>query len=160
MITHKEVQEYFDYRTDGQLIWKKKKPKAHSINIGDVAGSVNKQGYKQIWFNGKGYQSHRLVWLWHHGSFPNNGIDHINRIRADNRIENLRDATQQTNLTNKSIYSNNNSSVTGVFKTKSSKWEAYITIKCNYIYLGRFTDKEDAITARRSAEIKYGFTNE
>jgi len=53
-----------------------------------------KIGYIIIKINRKDYQAHRLAWLYEYGNFPKQTIDHINRIKTDNRICNLRDVSQ------------------------------------------------------------------
>lgn len=100
MITQDEVRRLFDYDpTDGALRWKVSRQR---IVRGAVAGSDNGDGYIQICVNGHRYLAHRLVWLFHHGSWPTHEIDHINRNRTDNRIENLRDLPRSENVKNKS----------------------------------------------------------
>jgi hypothetical protein len=71
--------------------------KARRIKAGDVAGTLHPTGYIHIRVDGKNYQEHRLAWLYVHGKFPDNCIDHINGIKDDNRISNLRDVTTQEN---------------------------------------------------------------
>lgn len=61
-------------------------------------------GYTVCGFGGKNYQVHRLAWLIHYGAWPVNNIDHINGIKTDNRIQNLRDVTQTENARNRDSY--------------------------------------------------------
>ena len=85
-------------------------------------------------------------------------IDHIHgrETTFDNRKENLRVATHSQNQINKGIRKNNTSGVTGVtWNSRESVWVSYIGINKKNIYLGRFTNKEDAIAARKEAEEKY-----
>ena len=83
-------------------------------------------------------------------------VDHINRDTYDNRKSNLRICTNQENNRNKGLYSHNSSGCTGVVWDKArNKWKAQIVVNDKCIFLGRFDEKEDAITARRLAEIKY-----
>lgn len=96
MITQNTLKELFDYNPDtGLFTWKV--AKARRIKAGDVAGNLNNTGYIHIRVDGKNYQAHRLAWLYTHGKFPDNCIDHINGIKDDNRISNLRDVTTQEN---------------------------------------------------------------
>ena len=53
-------------------------------------GSLHKHGYLHCKVGSKHYKVHRLAWFLYYGEFPKNDIDHINGIRTDNRIENLR----------------------------------------------------------------------
>jgi len=96
--TQNELRELFEYR-DGNLYWKKSN--GTKITAGKIAGSLSKDsGYIFIRL-GKLYRSHRLIWIYHYGDIPEGlQIDHINRIRNDNRIENLRVVSQSTNNLN------------------------------------------------------------
>ena len=83
-------------------------------------------------------------------------VDHINHNKLDNRKSNLRLATNQQNTMNKELLDRNTSGVTGVSFDKSrGKWKASIMIDYKDIFLGRFSDKESAIQARKEAENKY-----
>lgn len=108
------------------------------------------QGYNTN--TGKMIQFHRLV-----TNCPKDKVvDHINHNTMDNRKENLRICTVAENNKNKSIYKRNKSGVTGVSWNKArNKWYATIGVNGKLINLGRYTNKEDAIKARREAEIKY-----
>jgi hypothetical protein len=67
------------------------------IRAGEVAGTAHSRGYRSIVIDGRVYLSHRLAWLYVHGEWPPEQIDHINRNRADNRLVNLRAAKQSQN---------------------------------------------------------------
>lgn len=83
-------------------------------------------------------------------------IDHKNRNPLDNRLDNLRPCTVQQNSMNRSIQRNNTSGVTGVYWSNTyNKWIATIKINGKRKHLGYFKEKEDAIEARRQAEIIY-----
>ena len=83
-------------------------------------------------------------------------VDHINRIRFDNRRDNLRVATNQQNQMNTGIRSDNSSGVVGVsWYKRGKKWYAQIQINGEKKHLGYFKEKKDAINAREEAEIKY-----
>lgn len=123
---------------------------------GSIAGSVSSDGYLQIQITGKAYQAHRLAWLYMYGAFPPKGLDHKNRIKTDNRIGNLRLATQAENLQNASMLRNNTSGHKGIYWSKRERrWKTQITTNNKRIYLGRFTNLEEAIQARKAAELKY-----
>lgn len=81
-------------------------------------------------------------------------VDHINRDRLDNRKYNLRFCSLQENNMNKGIQSNNSSGYPGVSYSKN-KWRAYIGINGKQIHLGRYNTIEEAIEARRQAELEY-----
>ena len=83
-------------------------------------------------------------------------VDHINHNKKDNRKNNLRLVTRQQNAMNHVIPNNNTSGCTGVHFEKDRKiWRAYITLNGQRKYLGRFKNKQDAINARKNAEVKY-----
>lgn len=83
-------------------------------------------------------------------------IDHYNHIKFDNRKSNLRICNNQENTHNTNLRSTNKSGVKGVFWSKDrNKWESYITVDGKKINLGRYIDKDDAINARKNAEIQH-----
>ena len=90
------LREWFDYRPDGSLLWRTSF--RHRI-AGKIAGCMHPQGYRRITFQEKTYGAHRLVYQWHHGNCPEM-LDHINRNKSDNRIENLRPCTMSQNAAN------------------------------------------------------------
>jgi hypothetical protein len=121
-----------------------------------AAGTVTKSGYVGILINGDRYYAHRLAWALHHGAWPEDQIDHINGIKTDNRISNLRMATNSQNGKNYGFNKSNTSGVKGVSWCKQTqKWRACIKINGKAINKGRFDNKNDAITARQNAEIEY-----
>lgn len=152
ILNQKRIKEIFDYREDGVLI--RKEFLGNQINIGDGAGCDTGTGYLSTSVENKLYLVHRLVWLWHNGYLPEHGIDHINRIRNDNRIENLREATQRCNLRNCGNFSHNTSGVKGVnFIKDTKKWRAYIKIDQVNINITNTAESfEDAVFHRFAAE--------
>jgi hypothetical protein len=98
------LHELFDY-CDGNLYWKQSVNT--KIKIGKKAGCPKNDGYIQIRVNKKPYQAHRLIYLYHHGVLPDYPLelDHINRNRADNRVENLRVVTKSENQLNRTKWS-------------------------------------------------------
>lgn len=127
---------------------------------GWVVGSKHHSGYLQVQVSKKLYMVHRIIWEMHHGVkiLPNLEIDHINHIRDDNRIENLRVVTKQGNRRNQSLSRKNTSGVIGIyFMNHRQKWGAQIKVDGKVIWLGSYIEKQDAISARKSAEIKYDF---
>jgi len=99
---------------------------------------------------------HRLAWLYMTGEWPENQIDHINHIGTDNRWVNLRDTDE--NPMNRGMQGNNTSGFTGVSWHKyGKKWQAEMQVGGEHIHIGYFTNKQQAIDARKSANIEYGF---
>lgn len=159
----KYVRECFLYEANtGRLVWKAR-PFSHFKKLYACkafnnrfalteAGCVKSNGYRYVRIDGKDYTAHRLVWLLVHGRWPEQ-VDHINRIRSDNRLLNLREVSNLENHQNMSEYANNSSGVPGVhWCSTHKKWVAKITIFKKVRRLGYFTNKSDAIAARKSAE--------
>lgn len=147
MIDQELVKTLFDYREDGFLIWKL--PPTNRTRAGQIAGSFRKNGYSQTGINRKIYTNHRIIYLWHHGYLPKE-IDHINRIRDDNRIENLRDACGH-NQANRTKKKNTSSKYIGVTWEKNrKKWQVY----CQEKLVGRFKTEKEAAIAYNLRAIK------
>ena len=124
--------------------------------IGAVAGSPDAYGYTQIYVAGKMYKAHRLAWLYVYDVWPNCEIDHINRVRDDNRLCNLRLATSAQNRQNTGLSRANTSGVKGVvWHKRMSKWQAQIKIQRQNLYLGQFDCYLQAVKARRAAELTH-----
>lgn len=86
--------------------------------IGTRAGSVRPRGYRAVNIDGLPYLEHRLAWLYVHGVWPSGAIDHCNGQKGDNRIDNLRDADDTTNLQNlRAARSNSQTGFLGVVRT-------------------------------------------
>ena len=125
---------------------------------GKVAGSPVATGHIYITLDRKKYLAHRVAWAITHGEWPEGEIDHINHDPSDNRLCNLRVVTRAQNAQNMSLPKDNTSGIIGVsFNKKSSKWVAYITVNRKRMPLGYFKCITAAETARKLAEIKYGF---
>ncbi len=119
-----------------------------------ISPKVNGKHYWRIGLNGKSYMAHRIVYFLHHGVDPENAmIDHINGNGLDNRIQNLRLATQQENQRNQQKPIKNKSGFRGVtWHNQAKKWKARIKINYKEKHLGLFIELTDAVAARRLAE--------
>jgi Demerecviridae HNH endonuclease len=125
--------------------------------LGRQPGYVGSDGYRYVRAAGQRIAAHRLAWLFAHGSMPTEEIDHINGIRLDNRITNLRTCVRSENARNKRIQSNNVSGFPGVcyVSERGGKWRAYVVLNRRMRWLGRFDSYEAAVAARVEGEKKY-----
>lgn len=118
-----------------------------------IAGGVDHNGCRYIKIKGTKYSAHRLAWLYYHGVFPKNEIDHINRDKEDNRYRNLRDVSRMCNMRNSRNYHNNKSGVKGVsWHTWHKKWAVNVRIMNKQYYLGYFCDYDEVVLTRLAAE--------
>lgn len=132
------------FYNDGKLFW---------ISSGKEAGSLNNDGYVRVQINKKRYMAHKIIYSFFNNNLPM-FLDHINGIRNDNRIENLRPATKIQNGYNRQLNKNNKSGVKGVCK-QNGKWAAYIKVEKKKIHLGFFDLLEDAKCCIDIARKKY-----
>ena len=144
--SQERLRELFDYDPVQGLLIRKK------FNGGKkVKPLKNAWEYRQTMVDSKSYQHVRLVWIWNNGEPGMNvDIDHINRDRHDDRIENLRLATDSENSSNRGLYRNNTSGYKGV-SFKQGKWVAQIMVNYTARYLGIFATKEEAVAAYQQA---------
>ena len=148
-LTQDRVCELFDYREDGNLIWKVRT--SNRVNVGSVAGFRRKTGYLEVRVDGKLYLGHRLIYLLHHGSLPSE-VDHIDNDQWNNRIENLREATSSQNKCNRGKERCNTSGYKGVYwHAQSKRWHASIVFQRKKTSLGLFDRPEDAHAAYAEA---------
>lgn len=148
-LTQELLKQSLDYNPDTGIFNRK-------IN-GRVAGTICKRsGYVSISVYNKRYYAHRLAWLYTNCVWPIEQIDHINGIRNDNRISNLREATKNENQRNKKIQTNNSSGYKGVyFDTNRNRWRACIRVNNKLIHLGSYIKLIDAAIAYQTASISY-----
>jgi hypothetical protein len=118
------------------------------------------EGYLQGGILGKHYRAHRIIWLWMTGAWPAKQIDHKNRKPADNRWCNLREATNQENGRNQSMYRTNTSGRIGIRRAAyGQKWRACIGVGGgDILHLGTFSSFAEAANAREMAERRYGYS--
>ena len=133
-----------------------------NIRTGRVLKSQDgRNGYLQVNLSNDGEKSTKKIHKLVANAFLENPenkrcIDHIDHNRTNNRISNLRYATNSENSQNKSMQSNNTSGIVGIsFHKASQKWTAQIFVNGLKKHLGSFDDKNDAITARQEAEMTY-----
>ena len=155
MITQERLKEVLEYDPKTGH-WKWLKTLANRAVEGSIAGYINNVGYRMITIQGKLYQSSRLAFLYQNGKMPDQYVDHIDGNRSNDKWSNLREATATQNQFNRSIQKNNTSGAKGVgWDGRKNKWFAKIWIKRKCIYIGYYSNKQDAINARKNAEVIY-----
>jgi hypothetical protein len=125
---------------------------------GTEAKRMNPQGYISIRIKKDQTLGHRAAWLFHYGEWPSGHIDHINGIRNDNRICNLRIANPVANGRNRKVPKNSKTGIPGVcFKPHIKKFQVQIGGAERALVIGRFEDFFEACCARKSAEVIHGY---
>lgn len=149
----------FDELT-GIFTWRESRS---SRRAGDPAGCLDYEGYRVIRVESKTCRAHRLAWLYVYGKWPDDQIDHINGLRDDNRLANLRDVTRFVNAQNKrTTRAKTASGRQGVTPDKySDKWVAKLFIDGKVTVLGKFDDIDCAeqayLAAKRTHHIGCAF---
>lgn len=152
-LTAEDVRGLFDYDpTTGALI---NRVKRSTSNIGDRAGFLNGQGYRLIKIWGKKYSAPRVIWLHVTGRWPVKEIDHINLVRDDDRIVNLREADRSQNCANKGVFFKKNSLGYRGLKKKGARFEVVLCIRGVEKYIGVYHDIQVAALAYDVAAKKY-----
>lgn len=124
---------------------------------GDTFGHPDEMGYRKVNIGGAKFRLHRLAWLYMTGEWPKNDIDHINGIRSDNRIANLRDVPRSMNLQNskhKKLGATGLAGVTIKRNTFTTKYLAQIKANGKWNNLGRYDTPEEAHEAYMAAKRK------
>lgn len=129
---------------------------------GQRVGSSNGNGYLRVSIRKVHYYVHRLIWVMHNGDIPEGmEIDHINCVRSDNRVENLRLATRMHQSRNHPTHSHCISGLKGAHfngpsKAASAKpWHSQIIVERKVVYLGHFATAQEAHEAYAAAAAKY-----
>lgn len=141
---------YYDETSPSCLRWKKR-PHRSGVNVGDIAGCQAPDGYWKTKCKGIQDYAHRVVYFLFYGDIPDDlMIDHINRDGSDNRIENLRLASDRQNVSNRSLSVNNNTGVKGVKYREYKYSKVYICSwidedkvqRCKSFTIGKYTEEE------------------
>ncbi len=150
-LAQSQLKEILHYDPDTGIFTRAKPMgRFNRYKIGSEIGTYH-EGYKRIFLFKRQYYAHQLAWLYIHGVWPSSEIDHINIVKHDNRIINLRLVTRSQNIQNIGLQSNNSSGFKGV-SWWANRWHAQITVNLKKIHLGAFINLDDAIAARKQAE--------
>lgn len=149
-LTAERLRELLSYDSHtGNFTWRVRRG---GVRVGQVAGSIDSYGYRQVSIDGRAHLAHRLAWLYERGEWPPMEIDHINCDRDDNRMDNLRQATRSQNLANGRKKKQNKSGFKGVCRhATTGKWSAEYQQDGKSHYLGLFDEPEKAHEAYRMA---------
>ena len=159
-LTAERVRELLSYDPETGIFTRRVRT-AQRHQVGDRADFLvtggSTPGYHRVSIDSERYQAHRVAWLYVHGEWPGKFIDHINGVRSDNRMANLREATAQLNQENLRAPRRKNSAsglLGAQWDEQSGKFRAAIVSSRKRIYLGGFDAPEDAhaayVTAKRS----------
>ncbi|WGY37377.1 HNH endonuclease [Pseudomonas aeruginosa] len=155
MLTQERLLEVIHYCPEsGKFTWIMDRGGAWS---GKEAGCLSTiSGYALIRIDGVLYRAHRLAWLYVYGETPCGAIDHVNGIAKDNRILNLRLATQSQNMQNKRASSASKTGVKGVcYCSATGRYQVKIRVDGKYKHIGRFDTVEEGATAYAEAARRY-----
>ncbi|ESZ60498.1 HNH endonuclease [Mesorhizobium sp. C120A] len=115
-----------------------------SVKAGAVAGRTpDFDGYGTIRIDRRLHKAHRLAWLYMTGEFPAGQIDHANCDKLDNRISNLRPASNNQNMFNRPGFSKIGR-LKGVNRKRSGRWGAEVVADGVRHYLGTYDTEEEA----------------
>lgn len=156
MVTQERLKELLSYDPlTGEFRWKVSR--GGTATVGSLAGSLNNKGYRCIRVELKTYKAHRLAWFYVYGIWPIEQIDHFNGITNDNRLCNLREATNTENSRNTKVSKNKikNTPKGVIWHSRDECYEARIRINTKMMFLGRFDSVEAAADAYKDAAIKY-----
>lgn len=148
------LRRIFVYHQDtGALEWNVSRG---SIKKGAPAASKNSGGYLDVRIDGNLIKVHRVAWAIVYGYWPSHEIDHINGIRTDNRLCNLRKASKYENMQNQKIRKSSKSGYKGVsFYSRKKMWRACITVNKKFVHIGFFEKPEQAHAAYVDSAKKY-----
>lgn len=154
MITQEELKSKLNYDSGtGIFTWIESRGTAKK---GSVAGYYC-YGYIRIGIDGVTCSAHRLAWLYEHGYYPVNDIDHIDGDKSNNSLCNLRQATRKQNMQNKrTARSDNKTGLLGVsLHKRTGKYQAQIMIGSKYTALGYYNTAIDAHEAYLKAKREH-----
>lgn len=136
-----ELRDVLSYEPEtGLFRWKT--VASYIVKVGGVAGSIEKKGYIAITYRGIRYKAHRLAFAFYYGREPAEQIDHINGLKSDNRIVNLREVSQRENQVNTPKHRSGR--LPGAYLNSNRKWQAQATVNKKRYYLGQFDTEEKA----------------
>jgi hypothetical protein len=152
MLTAERLRELLAYDPEtGAFTWCVARGRQ---GAGSAAGADNGDGYRGIEIDRRRYQAHRLAWLYVHGAWPAEQLDHINGAKSDNRIGNLREATNAENVRNRTPKPGTLAGAKGVTWDRDG-WRARVWKDGRCHCLGRFSTVDEARAAYAAAALEH-----
>ena len=148
MITHEELLDLLDYDKETG-VFRRKKSNSRSVKPWSVAGGKDKKGNGIIGIKYKTYQISRLAWFYVYREWPKGVIVHINDIKTDNRICNLKNISNSIHKPNIKL-----KAVNPHYDKRYKKWRSALMIYGNRINLGRFDTEQEAKDAITNYKLK------
>lgn len=160
MLTQEQLKEHIHYDPETGIFTRIKRGNMDNRSkIGEALGSKDSYGYTQFNVLGETYLAHRLAYLYMTGEWPAEEVDHINRVRDDNRWDNLRLApsrvAQCQNISPKNgLKVKSNTGIPGVtYVHKTARFHVCMAIDGKRTHLGSFDNLLDACARRKSMEL-------
>jgi hypothetical protein len=153
LISHTYLISILNYDPDTG-IWRWLVDRNNHMKAGDIAGNVNKTGYRIIGINGKQYLSSRLAYFYMTGEWPEKTMDHMNQVKDDDRWENLEQKDDTEQMHNQGMRKDNTSGVKGIhFENRDKVWVGQIR-HYRKTYKKNFHTFEEAVAWRKEMETK------
>lgn len=153
LITAEELRRLLHYSQESGLFTRRVRTNP-CVQVGDVVATPHPRGYVLVSVGARKYLAHRLAWLYMTGEWPEVEIDHRNRVRSDNRWDNLREATTSQNRQNIALETCSMSGLRGAVFTRG-RFRSVIKVNGNSVYLGRFKTAEEAHEAYLNAKREF-----
>jgi hypothetical protein len=152
MLTHDRLLYLLTYDpVTGLFRWRNST--SSKTTVGKIAGTTTKRGYVAICLDYKLYYAHRLAWFYVHGVWPKDEIDHKDRCKSNNWLDNLREAHGTQNQANRNAQARNATGYKGVTLHKG-RYMARMAYRGKQMYLGRYDTPEEAAAARSMLAVK------
>lgn len=149
-----QIRDLLDYEpATGLFTWRARVGEDPSVKAwntrfaGELAGTIDRRGYRRIKIHSTYYAGHRLAWIWMTGEWPPEDVDHINLNKGDNRFSNLRLASRSENQANVPAKSHNKLGIKGVCWKPAQGFHAQIKKNGKVRSLGHYKTAEEAHAA-------------
>lgn len=151
-ISQKIVRDLLIYNPyTGELLWRESQLFGKR-ETGSTATRLSTHGYLIVSLKSKVYLAHRIIWLYVYGYMPEHQIDHIDRNKTNNKLNNLRETSASCNVKNSKISKLNKSGVKGViYKKRKKAWIAFIKTD-NKVVMKQCQEFDEAVCYRLAFE--------